>query len=409
MDFRLLTYSIPPSEFSYARLLGSAPSVEDLGKAPPYTLQAIPVFFALFVIEFLVGMVQGKKLYRLNDFVTSVCSGSVMLIVNSFLKYLQLSCYCYIWENWRVVNLEPDSWTVWIGLFLSIDCGYYWMHRCAHTFHWMWSAHSVHHSGEDYNLATALRQGALQGSYSWMFYLPCALFFHPGAYVGHAALNTLGQFWIHTKIIGSCGPLEYILNTPSHHRMHHRPPGNCNYAAVLIIWDRMFGTFVREGEQQEYYGLAKSHDSFDTVFANMEHFKRMIADGNIARFFFSRRTQHKWFFDPLVIFTTLPASSAESSLWTVPSEPKREKHDPSLCISTNIYVMIQFVLLLGTALLFLLKTSTFTLLGRLAWAGLLLLSFSHLGRIVDGKGDPFFIVFEAFRLIIFSSAIMSLA
>ena len=104
--------------------------------------------------------------------------------------------------------------------------------------------------------------------------------------MGHSGLNTLGQFWIHTTAIGDCGILEYVLNTPSHHRMHHRPPGNCNYAAILIIWDRMFETFVSEREQQRYYGLAKSHESFDPVWANVEHFRRMAADGNISRFFF---------------------------------------------------------------------------------------------------------------------------
>ena len=409
LDWRLVTYAIPPSDFLYAKEMGTAPGVEDLGSAPAYTLKAIPMFFTLFVAEFLIGLALGKKLYRINDFLTSICSGIVMLVVNSFTKTLSFGCYCSLYQNFRVVDLEVDSWVMWIGMFLSIDCGYYWMHRSAHTFHWMWSAHSVHHSGEDYNLATALRQGALQGSFSWLFYLPAALFFHPGVYVGHAALNTLGQFWFHTTIIGDLGPLEYILNTPSHHRMHHRPPGNCNYGAILIIWDRIFGTFVREDRQQEFYGLAKSHESFDPVSANTEHFKRMVADGNFMRFFVGKRTSHKWVVDPLAIFRAMPAS--QQSLWTLPEEPVREKYDPSMSASTNIYVLSQFVLLLVTALLFLMKASHFSLFERVVWAAFLLFSFSQLGRIIDGKSgaNPFFVAAEAFRLVVWSGAVSSLA
>ena len=409
MDFRLVTYSIPPSAFSYAESMGIAPDVEDLGTAPPYTLQAIPVFFALFVLEYCVGLLYGQKVYRLNDFVASICSGSVMLVVNSFTKTLSLGCYCYLYRHFRLVDLEHDSWVVWIGMFMSIDCGYYWMHRYAHTFHWMWSAHSVHHSGEDYNLATALRQGALQGSFSWAFYLPCALFFHPGVYVGHAALNTLGQFWFHTTVIGDLGPLEYVLNTPSHHRMHHRPPGNCNYGAILIVWDRIFGTFVREDCQKEFYGLAKSYSSFDPVFANTEHFSRMVEDGNFMRFFTGKRTNHKWSVDPLAVFRAMPPS--RKNLWTMPSEPVRVKHDPHLSTSANAYVLVQFALLLVTALLFLMKAGEFSLFERLAWAAFLLLSYSHVGKILDGNsdGNPFFVASEAFRLVIWSGAVTSLA
>merc|ERR1711871_1108600 len=300
-DWRLLSPvpAVLPYEFEYAGNLTASPSAEELlakGAVPNFTIRAVPVFFMAIGLELLVGLFRHRKLYRLNDFITSILLGATMLITQVWTKMLTLYTYCFIYEHFKLHSFQVDSWSTWTGLFLGIDFGYYWMHRTAHTYHLLWSAHSVHHSGEDYNLATALRQGALQGATSWVFYLPLALFFHPGAFMGHAMLNTLGQFWIHTKEIGDCGILEYVLNTPSHHRMHHRPPGNCNYAAILIVRDRMFGTFVSEREQKQYYGLAKSHTTFDPVWANVEHFNRMISDGDVSRFFFRKRVIHPFVF-----------------------------------------------------------------------------------------------------------------
>lgn len=151
------------------------------------------------------------------------------------------------------------------------------MHRTAHEYHTLWMGHSVHHSGEYYNLATALRQGVIQSLYSKLFHLPLALLGFPcGAWVAHNQLNTLYQFWIHTEQVGKLGILEMILNTPSHHRMHHRPPGNCNYAGFLIIWDRLFGTFREEFEMKDYYGLAQQLQSNNPLFANFAHARRMF-------------------------------------------------------------------------------------------------------------------------------------
>lgn len=201
------------------------------------------------------------------------------------------------------------------------------MHRYSHEYHLLWSAHSVHHSGEDYNLATALRQGMGQNLYSWAFSLPLAFFFPPSCYVGHNALNTLYQFWIHTELVGHLGPLEYVLNTASHHRMHHRPPGNCNYAGVFIIWDRMFGTFVAEDSKQDYYGLAKQYETFDPTWANLEHIHRVVASQG-WRGLLGRRWKHKSVFDPMALFAPIRPKGGDSvhQLWQFPrGEAKRVK------------------------------------------------------------------------------------
>ena len=146
------------------------------------------------------------------------------------------------------ISSRQHVYLVYFVCLIGKDLGYYWYHRTLHEFHLLWSAHSVHHSGEDYNIATGLRQGVLQPLFVWPFYLPCAfLGIHPHTFAAHAQLNTLYMLWIHTDIVNRLPwPLEHILNSPMAHRMHHRPPGNCNYGGLLIVWDRVFGTYQAE-------------------------------------------------------------------------------------------------------------------------------------------------------------------
>jgi len=136
----------------------------------------------------------------------------------------------------------------WVVMFVVVDFCYYWFHRLAHEWNWSWASHSVHHSSEEYNLSTALRQGTFQPLCSWLFFLPLALIgFSPRLFSIHVQFNTLYQFWIHTKLLPKLGWLEYIINTPSQHRVHHGRNPYCidkNYAGTLCIWDRMFGTFA---------------------------------------------------------------------------------------------------------------------------------------------------------------------
>mmetsp|Transcript_19694 Transcript_19694/g.63226 ORF Transcript_19694/g.63226 Transcript_19694/m.63226 type:complete len:468 (+) Transcript_19694:77-1480(+) len=321
---RTLFYGVSPREMAAA---GEVP--------PPYIVRAIPSFLLLIVAEMAVGLAKGRKLYRANDAAVSLMQGSTQMLLGFWIKGLGLGVYCWIHENMRLVRIDDAaSWPVWLACLLGVDFGYYWLHRTAHEFHVLWSAHSVHHSGEDYNLATALRQGVLQPAYGWVFSLHNALFFSPTVYAHHAALNTLYQFWIHTTVIGSLGPLEYVLNTASHHRMHHRPPGNCNYAGVLIIWDVIFGTFVPEDEQKDYYGLAKQYDTFDPVWANLEHLRRMNATlarssspgpARWLRLLTTRRVKHKWTFRPLDLFKKRPAPVR--SLWDAPQPNPRRRLD----------------------------------------------------------------------------------
>ena len=153
--------------------------------------------------------------------------------------------------------------TVWgiALLFLGVELAYYWMHRCSHEIRWLWASHVVHHTPEQIHLASAFRLGVTElFSGTWLFYFPLYwLGLDPVAVSGMLALNLFYQFWLHTEMVGRLGPLEWILNTPSHHRVHHASNPEYldrNYGGIVIFWDRLFGTFAAEQPQTPItYGL----------------------------------------------------------------------------------------------------------------------------------------------------------
>lgn len=242
-----------------------------------YIALSIPVFFLLIGIELIVGFLRKEKLYRFNDALTNINLGTGQQIVGLMMKSVLFLGYLYLYEN-RIFTFE-NSILTWVLLFLGVDFFYYWFHRMSHEINALWAAHIVHHQSEDYNLSVALRQSWFQGWFSWMFYLPLAVLgFDPIMFATVNSFNTLYQFWIHTTTIKSLGPLEWIFNTPSHHRVHHGSNPKYidkNHAGSLIIWDRIFGTFQKE-EEQVIYGITKPLNSWNPVWANLHYWKELI-------------------------------------------------------------------------------------------------------------------------------------
>jgi sterol desaturase/sphingolipid hydroxylase (fatty acid hydroxylase superfamily) len=292
---------------------------ESMADVPDYFTRAIPWILALVVLEFFLGKWRKQDLYTAKDTIMSFCLSMFQNILSVFVHQFNTIPYIYVynataefrsqyfpaWDS-LMRNQEAPWLTFMIGM-IGIDLGYYFMHKYAHEFHMLWASHSLHHCGERYNMATALRQGGTQQMYSMFFYLPlAALGFPVTHYVRHNRLNTLYQFWIHTEIIGRLPWwFELVMNTASHHRLHHRPPGNCNYGGVFIIFDRLGGTFqsechllpkkndaiqsVPEDKDGDYvrgvvYGLAKSLNSYDCVYANFCHVHRLGQDDITGEF-----------------------------------------------------------------------------------------------------------------------------
>ncbi|MDQ3037964.1 MAG: sterol desaturase family protein [Myxococcota bacterium] len=241
---------------------------------------AIPVFFALIGIELAVSLRSGRRLYRFHDAITSLDCGVVQQATAVFLRGAIIGAYVWLHERFAVLEISAESVLAWVVLFFGVDLAYYWFHRASHRVNAIWATHVVHHQSEEYNLTTALRQSALQGAAAAAFYWPLAIAgFPPAMFVAMSTANTLYQFWIHTRLIRRLPrPLELVLNTPSHHRVHHGiDPAyiDKNYGGILIVWDRVFGTFAAEGREEPSYGTVKPLSSWSPIWANFEVWARL--------------------------------------------------------------------------------------------------------------------------------------
>src|SRR4029078_7461883 len=239
-----------------------------------YVVLAVPVFFLLICLELVITRIQEKDYYTLTDSVADLGCGLVSQLVEVALKTSLFAGYLFLYAHARLFAMPNHCLAAWAGGLLGVDFLYYWFHRKSHEVNAFWAAHVVHHSSEEYNLAVALRQGAFQSSFSWIFYLPLAVIgFPPLMFLTVSSVDSLYQFWIHTRAIGKLGPLEWILNTPSNHRVHHgRNPKyiDRNHGGILIVWDRLFGTYQKE-EEEPAYGITTPLESWNPVWANLHY------------------------------------------------------------------------------------------------------------------------------------------
>jgi len=234
---------------------------------------AVPFFFALLGIEILVARRKRLPLHRLNDSMADLTCGMGDQLIGVFTKAIPLAIYALVESRFGVFDYSLSNPWAWVAAMLLVDHQYYWYHRFSHRVNVGWATHVVHHQSEEYNLAVALRQPWFSQVYSWLFYLPLALLGFPALlWATCFALNLLYQFWIHTRLIGRLGPLEWLFNTPSHHRVHHGINDQYldrNYAGILIVWDLLYGTFEPEGDEV-LYGTRRPLRSWNPLWANIE-------------------------------------------------------------------------------------------------------------------------------------------
>src|SRR3954452_10304489 len=249
---------------------------------------AIPFFLLLLVVEYLsYRHLQDDGLvgYEFKDSRTSMLMGTGNVLINGVWKLAVLAAYAGLYEiaPW---HLSADSPFVWVALFFADDLAYYGFHRVSHESRVFWASHVVHHSSQRFNLSTALRQTWVPMTY-FPFWLPLPLLGFPVWMVLLAqAWSLIYQFWIHTERITRLpAPLEFVFNTPSHHRVHHGMNNQYldkNYAGILIIWDRLFGTFEPEGERVRY-GLTKQLQTFHPVRVAFHEYVALAHDFRRAR------------------------------------------------------------------------------------------------------------------------------
>lgn len=236
---------------------------------PPIVTYAVPFFVLTIIIEMIWVRVGKKGRYQVADSFSSLAMGFGNQIVGTlFGAAFVAAAYYWVYQH-RLFTL-PWTAPVMIACFFAEDCAYYWFHRVAHERRFFWASHVIHHSSQHYNLTTALRQtwtGA--AGFNFVFWLPLLyLGFPPAMVMMFSAISLVYQYWIHTELIGRMWtPFERVMNTPSHHRVHHAINAkylDANYAGVLIIWDRIFGTFVPEDDTEKpRYGIVSQLGTFN--------------------------------------------------------------------------------------------------------------------------------------------------
>lgn len=235
------------------------------------TIIAIPLFALFIAAEAWWSFRKGGSEYSdKKDTWNNIFLGFMSIAWGALFGLLTAFIYIFCYEI-APYKFPADAWWTWVILFFVDDFAYYVFHRISHESRLFWNFHVVHHSSEQYNLSVAVRQSWFSGTLHWIFYAPVMLLgFAPWMFALMHGFNLIYQFWIHTKHIQSLGPLEYVLNTPSHHRVHHGVNDiyiDKNYAGVLIIWDKLFGSFVPETEEPRY-GIIKPLQSYNPLWVN---------------------------------------------------------------------------------------------------------------------------------------------
>jgi sterol desaturase/sphingolipid hydroxylase (fatty acid hydroxylase superfamily) len=248
---------------------------------------AIPFFVLLLAVEWISFRHYHGELagYERRDTRTSLTMGLGNVTINVAWKLVVVAIYAALYEL-TPLRLDPDAWWAWVLLFLADDLAYYWFHRISHESRVFWASHVVHHSSEHYNLSTALRQTWVPMTYL-PFWLPLLLLgFPPWMVLLAQSWSLIYQFGLHTERIGRLPrPIEAVLNTPSHHRVHHGSNEvylDRNYGGILVVWDRLFGSFEPEGERVRY-GLTTNIRTFKPLHVAFGEYAALWHDVRRAR------------------------------------------------------------------------------------------------------------------------------
>ena len=301
-----------------------------------YVQVAIPFFILAMLLEFLFGILRKRQTYRLNDTINSLQMGVLSRLVG--VLRLGFSAVVFVWvvSLFGVTQWSAEYWWQWVLAFIGYDLCYYWKHRFGHQWRLMWASHAAHHQSEEYNLSTALRQTGTD-YIGFVFYLPMYIAGTPvEVMVSVGSLNLVYQFWVHTEHVRRLGFLDYILVTPSNHRVHHaKNPSyiDKNYGGVFVVWDRLFGTFEEEREDEPCrYGITHQLASWNPIWANFHVWWDTLK--------LSLRTQ-RWQ-DKCLVWFKGPAWRPVDMPMNIHNNGQQAKFDPSVSTFSQVYTFVQF-------------------------------------------------------------------
>ncbi|CAH1175633.1 unnamed protein product [Phaedon cochleariae] len=365
-------------------------------------IQAWPYFLLFMVLENVILWSDKKHdAYRLNDGLTSLSHGLIQHSGKLLFRGGESFMYFYLYEKFRLVNLPWDTPLTWYLAAVGVDFCYYWVHRACHEVHILWAQHQVHHSSEEFNLAVGLRQSLVQGWCGFIFYLPLAFFIPPAHFITHQQFNLLYQFWIHTKTITTLGPLEYIFNTPQHHRVHHGSNIYCldkNYGGVFIIWDRIFGTFASEKQDEEIiYGLVYNQPSFNPL-----HLQTFYTEYVIDKF----KSMQSWRYKLAAVFYGPSWQPGKPRLGLEEDKIKivaREKYDVKLPVWCDIYLLAHFCVVVYGFQQLAAQHMSMNPFSVLAFVIYIIASLTTIGMLFDNC--PYACAFELLRCTLLVTAI----
>jgi alkylglycerol monooxygenase len=317
---------------------------------------AVPFFIAAIAVELGFDRARGRGLYRSNDAINSLSLGMLSSTTGYFTALLKLLIWGLVLENFAAFNMpiawfdsSPGGIALWIAAAVGWDFCYYWRHRCGHEISVLWAAHAVHHQSEDYNLSTALRQSSTGFLFEWVFYVPLFVVGFPlEVLLTVGAANLIYQFWVHTQFVQRLGALDYIFVTPSNHRVHHAQNERYidkNYGGILILWDRLFGTFADERDDHPVvFGVRKPLANLNPFWANIQVYDYLLFDAIKTR---------RWR-DKLGIWFR-PTGWRPDDVAAVHPKPvtditKFRKYDPVVPPSVKRYVLVQFIVAIFLAL-----------------------------------------------------------
>ena len=345
---------------------------------------ATPVFFALIGAEYAWGIFRKRNTYRLNDAVNSISLGMLSQITAVLTRLFRVGIYTAVYG---VVALWHNDafWMSWYGWLLALvfyEFCYYWLHRMGHESAVLWAAHVVHHQSQDYNLSTALRQTSSGALLGWIFYLPMALAGVPPLVFGIVALiDLLYQFWVHTEHVPKLGWFDRWFCSPSNHRVHHAVNDGYldrNYGGVLIVWDRLFGSFCEEGEKC-VYGTRAPLESWDPLWSNAEVYWALAKDSWHAR---------NWA-DKLRVWIKPPGWRPADVAARFPKEAfdiaKVRRYHPPMSKGLALFTMAQFVALLAGSLMFLWNSEGMPLALSATWLAALAAGLWAVGAAMQGR------------------------
>jgi len=345
---------------------------------------ATPVFFLLIAVEYAIGLKRQHNTYRLDDAISSIGLGMLSQISAVFTRLLRVGIYTAVYS---AVAIWPDHpfWTTWMGWLVALifyDFCYYWLHRAGHESAIFWAAHVVHHQSQDYNLSTALRQTSSGALLGWVFYLPMAVAGVPPLVFGVVALiDLLYQFWVHTEQVKKLGWFDRWFCSPSNHRVHHAVNDRYldrNYGGILIVWDRLFGSFKEEDEPC-VYGTRKPLNSWNPLWANTEVYWGLLKD--------SWQTQ-SWA-DKLRVWFKPPGWRPADVAARFPSPAfnltQVQRYAPPMSRSVQVFATVQFALLLAGVAAFLWVADAWPLAQSAVVFGVLLVSLWAIGAVMEGR------------------------